>query len=211
MSSTRRAPSEAHVEKLVKIQPDKGLTSKSELNLTSGRVTYRREAKGRGYWATTQVNVLSPEIIIVSDADTVHKGGRQNSQIRYGKELRDRRGLRQLHGIKRTMWELGRPDVFLRKVCYDKSEKGKELQMIHRESDKFIVAKKQSNICGAKGLTVKSLGKRTHLPDTELDKRCQQNFTDNSLMRKVLLKSRVREICTHGSVRGFVVSSRRWL
>jgi len=64
-------PSKIHTIQLVKIQPDESLTNTSELNLTPGRATCRREAKGMEYWASTQVKVLSPEIFIVSDADAV--------------------------------------------------------------------------------------------------------------------------------------------
>ena len=206
------APSKVHVGQLVKIQSDKGLTSTSEQNRTPGKATCRREAKGKGYRATTQVNVLSPEITIVSDADTVHKGGRQNSQIRCGEELRDRRGLRQLHGIKWATWELGRPDVFLRKVCYDKSGNDEELQMIHRESDKSIVAMKQSNVCGAKGLT----GNRGTEETSSRFKTGKRKVTESESVtclvrgKEVLLKSWMRENCTSSSVRGFVVSSNYW-
>ncbi|MEW6687377.1 MAG: hypothetical protein AB1393_14430, partial [Candidatus Edwardsbacteria bacterium] len=122
------------------------------------------------YWASTQVNVLSPEITIVSDADTFHIGRRQNSQFRNGEGLRDRRGLRQLHGIKWIVCELGRTDMLLnREVCVHKPINGKDRQKAYWWSDKFIVAMKQNNICGAKGLTVMPLDKRTHLPDTELE------------------------------------------
>ena len=141
----------------MKIQPNESLTSTLELNLTPDRVIYHREAKGKGYWASTQVNVLSPEITIVSDADTVHKEGRQNSRYRDGEGLRDRRGLRQLHGIKRIVCGTWENQYTPEWVCNYKPINGEDLQMVYWWSDKFIVAKKQSNVCGAKGLTRKPL------------------------------------------------------
>jgi len=149
------------------IQPDESLTSTSELNLTPGKITCHREAKVKGYWATTKVNVLSPEIVIVSDADTVHLGGRQYSQFRDGEELRDRRGLRQLHGIKWIVWELGRPKTFPKyRICQDKPINGKDWQKMFWESDKFIVTLKQSNVCRAKELTGEEQTLKTILSET---------------------------------------------
>ncbi len=48
--------------------------------------------KGRMYQATTQVNVLSPEIYHVVEADVFHDGGRQNYSYRL------KRGMNSLPG-----------------------------------------------------------------------------------------------------------------
>ncbi len=60
-----------HNIQLVKIQPEERLTATSELNLASSLVTGCGEARGMGYWAATQVKGLSPEIVIVPEADVV--------------------------------------------------------------------------------------------------------------------------------------------
>ena len=82
------APSTAYINQLVtcppnkfygrrEVQPEVSLASTLELNLTPGRVIVLREAKGKGYWATTQVKVLSSEIFLIIEADTFHGGGKQ--------------------------------------------------------------------------------------------------------------------------------------
>ena len=103
------APSKAHTIQLVKIQPEERLATTSELNLAPSLVTDCREAKGMGYWAATQVKGLSSEITIVSVADAVHgaEGSILITVSRQGDE--SPRSLRQWHGIKRIVWELGRP------------------------------------------------------------------------------------------------------
>jgi len=66
------APSKARNIQLVKIQSEERLAATSELNSAPGLVTNRREARGMGYWAATQVKGLSLEIDIVSVVDTFH-------------------------------------------------------------------------------------------------------------------------------------------
>jgi hypothetical protein len=55
----------------VKIQPEERLAAASELNLASSPVTGCGEARGKGYWAATQVKGLCHKIFIVSEADVV--------------------------------------------------------------------------------------------------------------------------------------------
>ena len=55
-------PSKVHNTLLVKIQPEERLATTSERNLASCLVTGCGEARGMGYWATTQVKGLSPKI-----------------------------------------------------------------------------------------------------------------------------------------------------
>ena len=208
------APRETNTVQLVKIQSGESVTNTSESNFTSGRVTYHREAEGRRYWASTQVNVLSPEITIMSDADSFHIEGRRNSQYRNGEGLRDRRGLRQLHGIKRIVCGTWENQYIPERVCNHKLINSEDLQMIYWWSDKFIVAKKFRNGNGAKGLTGR-------LPEWDTTARHRAGLQLSTKLkpmtcswkdREVFLKSRVRENCKHGSVRGFMVfSERRWL
>ena len=208
------APRETNTVKLVGIQSNESLTNTLESTFTPSGVTCFREAKGRRCRASTQVNVLSPEITSMSDADSVHKVGRQNSQFQNGEKLRDRRGLRQLHGIKKTVCGTWENQYIPVRVCNYKPENGEDLQEIYWWSDKFIVAEKFRNGNGAKGLTRKPLigdsiaGHRAGLQLLIEPK----SMTYSTEGREVFLKSRVRENCKHGSVMGFMVfTERRWL
>ena len=72
-----RAPSEAHRNQLVKIQLTQRLTTSVKLNFAFEEVTNQMKPKGGMYQATTQVNVLSPEIFDIIEADAFHCDGRQ--------------------------------------------------------------------------------------------------------------------------------------
>ena len=65
-------PSKVHNIQLVEIQPEERLAATSELKPASCLVTGSGEARGRGYWAATQVKGLSTEIFVVPEADVVH-------------------------------------------------------------------------------------------------------------------------------------------
>lgn len=56
------APRKACNIQLVKVQPGERVVLTSELTFAPDRVTYLREAKEKGYRATTQVKGLSSEI-----------------------------------------------------------------------------------------------------------------------------------------------------
>jgi hypothetical protein len=91
-------------------------------------------------------------------------------------------------------------------VAY-KPEEGKAIQMALWQSDKPIVAMKSRNGDGAKGFTGRGRTLKTKVRDYGL----RVNF-QHIEGEEAFLKSRVREICKHGSVRGFIVDSkRRWL
>jgi len=81
------------------------------------------------------------------------------------------------------------------------------------ESDQLVVVMKQGNACGAKGLAGRprsrdtSSGLRTgQRKSTKLD-----SMTYSTEGEEVVLKSRMREICKSGSVRGLVVDSPKGL
>jgi hypothetical protein len=57
---------------LVRVQLGKRLTTNPTPNSTHGEVTNHVKLGGGRYRATTEVNVLSPEITIVSAADAFH-------------------------------------------------------------------------------------------------------------------------------------------
>ena len=55
----------------MKIQPEERLATTSELNPTPSLVTGWCEAGGMGYQAATEVKVMSPEILMILEADVV--------------------------------------------------------------------------------------------------------------------------------------------
>lgn len=210
--------------RLVKIQPEERLATSSELNPAPGGVTCHREARGMGCWAATsacacshadrQVKGLSPEITIVSVADGVHESGRQYSHSHYwrgcasptGSETvaryqKDNMGTRETHNVPVRVWDTKPID-------------GKASQMAFWESDQLIVVMKQGNTRGAKGLAGRpwngDTSSRFRTGYRKLTKPI--SVTHLSDGEEVFLKSRMRENCKYGSVRGFIVDSeRRWL
>ncbi|MCD6571116.1 MAG: hypothetical protein J7L53_10480 [Deltaproteobacteria bacterium] len=109
--------------------------------------------------------------------------------------------------------------VLLNGVCSIKPISGKTLQMALWESDQLIVPRKQSNVCGGKGLAGEPLGQgyifRTQMRVRDVNKTDSITYQGND--REVSLKSRMRENLKSGSVRGLIVASgqnnpqRRWL
>lgn len=207
------APRKAYTIQLVKIQPEERVATTSELNSAPGWVTCHREARGMGYWATTQVKGLSLEITIVSEVETVHEV-EDSSLIVVMRDGENPTGSKTVARYQMEYvgtWETQYIPV---KVCDDKPINGKELQMMYWESDQLIVAMKPRNGGGAKGLAGKPL-ERGHIVQAQNWKN-DVNKTLSiipTMSEEVYLKSRMREICTSGSVRGFIVSSnnRRWL
>jgi len=87
--------------------------------------------------------------------------------------------------------------------------KGKIPQIAYWESDQLIVPLKQGNAFGEKELTVEPLGPerilRTQMRVTDGNKTVLITYLEKDGV--VLLKSRMREIFTYGSVRGLIVTS----
>ena len=109
----------------------------------------------------------------------------------------DESGTRETHDVPARVWA-NRPPV-----------NGKEAQMTSWESDQLVVVEKQGNPCGAKGLAGEprsrdtSSGLRTGQRKTaKLD-----SMTYSTEGEEVILKSRMREICKSGSVRGLTTDS----
>ena len=103
-------------------------------------------------------------------------------------------------------------------VCGSKPEKGKDSQIMHWWSDKPIVAMKFPNGNGAKGFTRIPLERETAARHRAGRQCLTELKPDTSLIAgEVILKSRMRENFTYGSVRGLIVSPdesnfrRRWL
>jgi hypothetical protein len=76
------APGQAHVIQAVKVRSEQGLTTYSELSPACREATICMKPGGGRYQAATQVKGWSPENTIVTEADTVHFGGRQHRDDR---------------------------------------------------------------------------------------------------------------------------------
>ena len=207
------APSKACNIQLVKIQPDERLAATSEQTFAPDKATYLREAKGEGYRAATQVKGLSPEMFVVSEADAVHlaEGSSLNTDNWQGRE--NLTGSETVALYQKDIMGTWENQYIPARVCNHKPIKGEDLQMIYWWSDKSIVAMKSRNGDGAKGLTGRPLEGDTtarHRAGLRLSTK-PKPMTYSTEDREVFLKSRVKENCKHGSVRGFTVSSRRWL
>jgi len=126
-------------------------------NPAYGEVTNCMKPGGRNWWAATKVKELSPEIIIVPEADTVHfvEGNMLSAAIGKGvstlagsktaaRQQMDSVGTREAQSVLRG--NVG--------VCITKPIDGKVRQMTFWESDQSIVAGKSQKRDGAKGLAV---------------------------------------------------------
>ena len=152
-----RVPSKIHTIQLVKIQPEERLATTSELNLASCLVTGCGEARGKGYWAATQVKGLSPEIFVVPEADVVHLT--EGSTLIADSLIRTWQGDESPAGSETVaryqMDRMGTREtqrVLPRGVCAIKPMNGKMVQTTLWESDQFIVPVKRGNARGGKGL-----------------------------------------------------------
>ena len=92
------------------------------------------------YQAATKVNVLSPVITDIVRAEVLHVIRKQHVYNRFGKVVPSYRGLRQWHGTRWRLCELGRSDgLFSLKSMGGQALKGKEFQKGHRKSDSLII------------------------------------------------------------------------
>ena len=128
-----------------------------EVNSACGKATNRMKPEGAGYRAIAQAKGLSPEILVVSEADAVHLA--EGSSLDTG----NRRGIKNLTGSE-TIALYRKECAGTREtrnvsqyngICNTKPIDGKVIQTTFRESDKPIVAKKFRKRDGAKGLAVK--------------------------------------------------------
>ena len=204
------APSQAYTDQLVKVQSGERLATTPEPNSAPGGVICRREARGRGYRAATQVKGLSPEMLHRS-------GSRQFSYARkaiiaypFWQGYVSPAGSETVARYQREGMGTREARYAPNEVCTTKLNKGKAAQMAYRDSDQFIVAMKQGNSWGAKGLAVESKGiGETFAVLRDGEREITEPISETCCIGggENLLKSRMREICTSGSVRGFVVSS----
>ena len=78
--------------------------------------------------------------------------GRQHAAIRYRRESLCSSGVLDSSTVSQgSRRNLGDPDRSSKRKYLLTSRKGKEVEMLVRESDMLIVVKKQGNACGAKG------------------------------------------------------------
>ena len=212
------APREACNIQLVEIQYGERLAITPEPTFAPDGVTCRREAKGRGYRATTQVKELSPEIIQRVGGRYCSFSIRQNSYDRKWQGCESPTGSETVALYQKDIAGTWENRYIADRACDNKPINGKDAQRIYRWSDKPIVAKKFRNGNGAKGLTERPLeGEVTARLRTGEQLLKEPNPETSSMEGDVFPKSRVRENCKHGSVRGLVASpsgdnfTRRWL
>ena len=200
-------------DQLVKmiIQHEERVAITSELNPPPGWVTGHREVRGKGYRAATQVKVLNPEIAImpVAEAFILAAGStlitvmRGNARLA-GSESAARYqmvnpGTLETHGVLPP--EYARPSP----------HEGKVVPTASWESDQLVVVMKQGNACGAKGLAGEPGSRDTSSGHGTGQRKSTKlnSMTRSTEGEEVHLKSRMREICTSGPVRGLVVDAVR--
>ena len=92
------------------------------------------------YQAATKVNVLSPVIFDIVGAEVFQAIRKQHVCNHFGKVVLSYRGLRQWHGTRWSLCELGRSvDLFSLKSLGGQALKGEEFQKGRRKSDSLIV------------------------------------------------------------------------
>ena len=193
------APRKACNIQLVKIQNGERLAIAPEPTFAPDRVTCLREAKGRGYRATTQVKELSPEITCVGGRYCSFSR-RQNSYSHKWQGDKSPTGSETVALYQRDNAGTWENRYIPNMVCAYKPVNGKDAQKIYRWSDKSVVARKFRNGNGAKGLTGRPLEREV----TARFKAGEQLPTEPnpetlSMTGDVFLKSRVRENRKHGS------------
>lgn len=106
------APSKVRKNQSVRIRPMQSLTNSIEATIALQEVTNVMKPVEATYQATTQVKVLSPEMVNIIEADVFHcaegsmKGGIMVSHHSLY------RGLSPLHGMRWNLRKLGRSSVF---------------------------------------------------------------------------------------------------
>ncbi len=212
------APREACNIQLVEIQHGERLAITPEPTFAPDRVTCLREAKGAGYRAITQVKEWSPEIIQRVGGRYCSFSIRQNSYNRKWQGSKSPTGSETVALYQKDIAGTWENRYIPDRVCDNKPVNGKDAQIIYRWSDKPVVAKKFRNGNGAKGLTERPLEEEATARLSAGEQLPIEPSPETSSMEgDVFPKSRVRENCKHGSVRGFIASSdennfiRRWL
>lgn len=108
------APRKVRKNQLVKIQPMQSLTSSIEATIASQEVTNVMKPVEVTYQATTQVKVLSPEIVNIIEVDVVHcteDSMKGDAMVSHHSLYRDQS---PWHDMRWSLSKLGRSSVFLK-------------------------------------------------------------------------------------------------
>jgi hypothetical protein len=141
-----------------------------------------------GYQAATEVKVISPEILIILEADvlcltegSIHTTDSSNLRSwNIAASSGTWPGDVSPTGSKTVAWyqteTMGTREAHYALptvvgVCGIKPINGKTSQMAYWESDQFIVLMKQGNACGGKGLTEVRMTSGAQLPHSEVASR----------------------------------------
>jgi len=107
------------------------------------------------YQAATQVNVLSPEIVLIEKADRIQESGRQHGDVRNGG------GMAAFPGSQTAAWyrkdRVGTWETLTNpfKGYLQTSRKGEDAETLVRESDSLIVLwARESRVHGEGGCIV---------------------------------------------------------
>jgi len=137
------------------VHPHQRLAPRCVGNSAAEEVTNLSKPEGTSFEAVTQVKVLSPEKTIVSEAEAFHLAegsSRVTDRRRDDATLTGSKSTASKQKDEAGTWETLQASQI--EICFSKSGGDKPEQKVCRESDKPIVARKQGNACGAKGLTV---------------------------------------------------------
>jgi len=202
------ALSKASIIELVKVQSGVSLADTPELNLAPSVVTYCREAKGKGCQTATQVKGFSPATFHFPVVDGFHISGRQ--QAFHTKKLNEK----QLAGSETVIWcqndyrgTWESQNIPSTNGNCKQTEEVRMYVMMLWQSDKFVVVKKQSNVCGAKGLTCKRQNSLSLQSPMRQQMELRKADSDNSLGKNVCMKSRMWENYKYGFVGGGIADS----
>ena len=159
---------------------------------------------------------LSPVKLHLREVDVLHVDGRQQSGTARGEVPVLLAGSETVALYQRDIAGTWENQCIPEMVCGDKSENGKDPQTMRWWSDKPTVAMKFLNGNGAKGLTAIPLERETSASHRTGEQTLPElNPEPLRTAMEGILKSRMRENFTYGSVRGFIVNSaitsRRWL
>ena len=110
--------------------------------------------EGERHQDTTQVKGLSPEISNNSEADSVHLAGKQNSHNRYRQGYENPTGSKTVSRCQRADMNSGEPMYSLTECSIKSIDDKIQQDIIHWQSDYFIVSEKSRNGDGEKGIAV---------------------------------------------------------
>lgn len=140
----------------VKVWSGQRVAASPAPNPTCREATNCMKLGGGRYQAPTKVKVMSPEI---HGCRRPTAFGDWKAALRESAKARTQQpdGVKgRLHDTTRSLYELGRAGIFSawRGSMRGQAVKGKESQMVSRQSDHFIVPLRRGNARGGKGVAV---------------------------------------------------------